>query len=389
MNTWHWAFVFLTGLLMMLGCRTDPRITALENELRLQEDRIYELQDSLETAQASLDACQKENETPRKGEGEADTTPERTLPRAPTPPEPPAKFAPAEGKPAKSAKSSVPPKAEEIPDLQIEMPEPGDFKPEVPNTLKSAPAAPGVLPTPPLRDAPKAIPNPSRGKDAPDEAPPFKPGANKGAGPVLPRADVGSIDSASARVQKIALDELLTGAFDVDGRPGDDGLSVVVQPLDDGGRRAVAAGPISVVLIDPALSGEAARVARWDFTAEETAAMYRKSGSAEGFHLELRWPDGTSLAHDDLRLFVRYTTADGRKLQAEKPIEIALAGGPPPRDATARSTPTWRRKETIEQRPQTPDFSSSRLEAPAPPPPPPDVPVAQSSRRPTWSPERR
>jgi hypothetical protein len=387
MNTWHGAVVLLMGLLM-LGCRTDPRITALENELRLQEDRIYELQDSLKTAQESLEASQQDGEASRKDEGESDAASERISPRALAPPEPPAKLAPAERKPAKTTTPSGSPKTEELPELQIEMPAPGDFKTDVPETLKSTPA-PGELPLPKLRDAPKAIPNPSRGKDAPGEAPPFQPGANKGAGPALPRADAGSIDPASARVQKITLDELLTGAFDVDGRPGDDGLSVVVQPLDDNGRRAVAAGPISVVVIDPAISGEAARVARWDFTAEETAAMYRKSGSAEGFHLELRWPDQTAIRHDELRLFVRYTTADGRKLHAEKPIEVALAGGPPPRDATARSTPAWRRKEVIEPQPQTPDFSSSRLESPAPPPPPSDAPVAQSSRRPTWSPERR
>ena len=44
---------------------------------------------------------------------------------------------------------------------------------------------------------------------------------------------------------------------------------------------------MSVVVIDPALDGNAARVARWDFTAAETAAMFRRSGAALAIHLTM------------------------------------------------------------------------------------------------------
>ena len=112
---------------------------------------------------------------------------------------------------------------------------------------------------------------------------------------------------------------------------------MVVEPRDRAGRTVDAPADMSVVVIDPALEGNAARVARWDFTAAETAAMFRRSGSSLAIHLTMAWP-GDPPAHHKLHLFVRYVTADGRKLQADQPIEVALAG-----DRTTRWTPSDRR----------------------------------------------
>ena len=41
---------------------------------------------------------------------------------------------------------------------------------------------------------------------------------------------------------------------------------------------------MAVVLLDPdpSMVGDAARVARWDFASEATAAFYRKTATAEG-----------------------------------------------------------------------------------------------------------
>ena len=53
-------------------------------------------------------------------------------------------------------------------------------------------------------------------------------------------------------------------------RHRDDGLLVVVEPRDFGGNIVNAPGDISVALLDPALTGEQARLRRWDFAAAET-----------------------------------------------------------------------------------------------------------------------
>ena len=73
--------------------------------------------------------------------------------------------------------------------------------------------------------------------------------------------------------------------------------------------------------------------ARWDFTPAETAALFRRTGNAAAIHLAMGWPAHPP-KHRKLQLFVRYVTADGRKLEANQPIEIALPG-----DRTASWTP--------------------------------------------------
>jgi hypothetical protein len=102
-----------------------------------------------------------------------------------------------------------------------------------------------------------------------------------------------------------------------------------------------------------------------------------------------------------LQLFVRYITADGRRLESNQPIEIALPG-----DKTARWTPAERviqdvreerviRDQRVEDRtpPSEPrrlsEWASSRdADEPSPRTASRDAePI--DSERPVWSPERR
>ena len=82
----------------------------------------------------------------------------------------------------------------------------------------------------------------------------------------------------------------------------------------------------------------------------------------------MAWPDGPP-KHHKLHVFVRYVTADGRKLQTDRPIDVASPGEPPTRGATT-SAPTDRPADRD-------DIAQS----------PPDD--AARPHRPVWSPERR
>ena len=98
---------------------------------------------------------------------------------------------------------------------------------------------------------------------------------------------------------------------------------------------------MSVVVLDPAFEGEAARVARWDFTAAETAAMFRRTGTESAIHLTMAWP-GDPPAHGKLHLFVRYVTADGRKLGGRSADRGGAAGrqdGPVDAQSTGPADP--------------------------------------------------
>ena len=123
---------------------------------------------------------------------------------------------------------------------------------------------------------------------------------------------------------------------------------------------------MSVVVLDPAVldeRGKAARVARWDFTAAETASLFRRTDSSRAIHLAMAWPADPP-KHNKLHLFVRYVTADGRKLEADRPIEVALPGerqaGWTPAPPSARAADGGEFRPPARQAPIGPDAESWR-----------------------------
>lgn len=200
------------------------------------------------------------------------------------------------------------------------------------------------------------------------------------------------LPGADAEVVAVTLDPRLTSGYDDDGASGDDGLTVVVQPRDADGQIVPRPGPISVVLIDPALAprGDVARLARWDFTTDQIARMW----AGGSLFLKMAWPQSRP-SSGPLRLFVRYTTGDGRQLQADREISIRQPGEPSDGwSTTADSTPaippaehtdrvidsTWRPNPAASAAPAA--TASPRVRREAPPH------VATRPARPVWSPTR-
>jgi hypothetical protein len=149
---------------------------------------------------------------------------------------------------------------------------------------------------------------------------------------------------------------------------------------------------MSIVVLDPGLrdeEGKAARVARWDFTAAETAAMFRRTGATAAIHLMMTWPDHPP-KHNKLHLFVRYVTADGRNVEANQPIEVAPAG-----DKTIRWTPSEspvRADPSADRRPAPESWRPNEMPTARVPGPSPYTATrsdASNSARPVWSPDRR
>lgn len=127
------------------------------------------------------------------------------------------------------------------------------------------------------------------------------------------------------KVTHLFLNPLHTGGVDLDQRPGDDGLALLLEPRNAADQFVPSAGNLSVVLLDPAQSGDAARIARWNFDSRDTQQAISDSGDARGIRLEMPWPSRAP-ASGQLKLFVRYETADGRKIQAERDVFIKLPG---------------------------------------------------------------
>lgn len=97
-------------------------------------------------------------------------------------------------------------------------------------------------------------------------------------------------------------------------------LEILVQPRNADGNYVSLPANLSVVVIDDELTGDAARVARWDLDASETSRLFRNTDRGEGIHLEFDWPHGDPLGKK-LHLYVRYITIDGRKIQAHQFLE--------------------------------------------------------------------
>ena len=97
---------------------------------------------------------------------------------------------------------------------------------------------------------------------------------------------------------------------------------MAIEQRDAEGKRVLAPGDLSIVVVDPALEGRAARIARWDFEADELADHVRRNRDGGSLQFELPWP--TQPQHNDLRVFARFTTYDGRRLEANLPIDVPL-----------------------------------------------------------------
>ena len=93
-------------------------------------------------------------------------------------------------------------------------------------------------------------------------------------------------------------------------------LKVIVQPRDQAENVVPVAGALTLVVLNPQLR---TRVARWEFGASQTRQWIEETSRDAGLHVPLpgsgEWGEG-----QDLDLFVRYVTADGRRLEAQCPL---------------------------------------------------------------------
>jgi hypothetical protein len=149
-----------------------------------------------------------------------------------------------------------------------------------------------------------------------------------------------ALQGDNTKVEAITIRPVVAGGRRAEQSPGGDGIALWIEPRDQAGNLVRAAAPVAVVVLDPDPStvGPAARIGRWDFASEATAAFYRKTATAEGIFLELTWP-GDPPKHRTLEVFVRYTTDDGRKIEARRPIHLD-----PANQSAVEPHSTWSRR---------------------------------------------
>jgi hypothetical protein len=238
----------------------------VEQEARMLEDEVYSLESQLASACNAREALQQENEDLRRqlSGGGGGMTP-------------PARELPSSGGGRRPAPTTEAPKLEAP---SIELPEPTSTPPDTLIPGNEQPVTPGPM---------------------------------------------GALDRQPIELK---INKRMTGGLDRDRRNGDEGILVLVEPRDDQGKLSRVPGAVSVVLMDPSQTGDASRVARWDFQAHEFDKHFKKSPFGTGLEYELNWPKDAP-ASRDLMLFVRYISPEGTKLTSDTPLAIRLAGDYP------------------------------------------------------------
>ncbi len=127
-------------------------------------------------------------------------------------------------------------------------------------------------------------------------------------------------------VDSVAFDNFFTGGNNTDGIPGDEGITLLVETRNAQGDVIRPEGEIDISLLDPAAASESeARVGLWRLTVEEVRENFRDAAVGRGVRLDLPWQNGLP-RREELRLFVRFTDANGERIQSDRPLRIELPG---------------------------------------------------------------
>lgn len=340
----------------VLGCQTvDPSMELLESELRAQEDQIYYLDRQVDRLCAQLASCRKNNQSLRQQLNEkqpsdarpsSSPSPATARPNAATGERP---TAPATEPNSRPPASATPPPSSIDPD-DLEIPE-----------IDLGPDAEGV-----------------------DEANPGSPG--------LDAAESLDDQAVNAQVTRIVLNSRLTGGYDEDGQPGDEAIMVVIEPQNSAGQYVALPGDLSVIVVDPQSPAPMRELARWEFDASETVPWLKKTLLGRGIHLQLPWPNQPP-SSERLQLYVRYRTAAGEELLAQREVRVDLVATRLPADLSSSAPrPAAAIASDESFLPNTTSAAHDLLSSQALiPPRAPSVPgtaneITSRSNGPTWSP---
>lgn len=329
---------FCANLFLFSGCcshrRAGMEFELLHQEMRQMEDYIYHLEDELAHATNRLNQLGDENNS-----ASPDGLPSSVLhetDRATSPPIDP---------PTHQDNENV----RMVPNIELG----GDFNLQPPTETNAADGLPSVnLPTnanpiEPQDDTESAAPGAN--SDFPDDLEDIDSELDElldsGESDLLPdganrdhprQQEMVAEQPIDPHITHIVFNDRRTGGADLDGSPGDEGITVVVEPRNANGQFVPLAGPMTVVVLDPQMKGEDARVARWEVESTDASRSLFEIGPNRGIYLELPWQHAPP-QHSRVHVFARYETVDGRRLVADQQITIERQD-----DISSRWTPSTR-----------------------------------------------
>ena len=131
------------------------------------------------------------------------------------------------------------------------------------------------------------------------------------------------------RVRQIDWHPTMCRAQNTDGKPGDDGLYLVLVPRNNAGEFVPTSGALTLVVEETLADGSVSRIGRYEYTAEELREQLEPIGSAPGLHLPIRFrehiPTGSSVD-----VYAKFTSEDGTTMVNRRTIQLrkSFASGP-------------------------------------------------------------
>lgn len=189
--------------------------------------------------------------------------------------------------------------------------------------------------------------------------------------------------SHSGQVDRIVLNSRLTGGYDFDGHPGDEGLLLVIEPQDKTGKYMAIPGDLTIAVHDASKVGDEGRIAQWDYSVEESTELLRQTLLGKGFHLQLPWPNQTP-DQSELTVYTTYRSEEGRRLKTSRTIKIDVGN-----QSIAAADKPFSHETTLVPSPH--GTGASRVTGiPSPPKAPALLPVGPNhpTAGPNWQPSR-
>ncbi len=125
------------------------------------------------------------------------------------------------------------------------------------------------------------------------------------------------------RIVEIGFHPTMCRGHNFDDRPGDDGLYLVVTPVNATGQILNQTGSLTVIVEDAAEPNENGRIAAWEITSEQLAETLEPIGAAQGFHLSLPW-QGKPPTSKVVTVYLRYSNAVGRTLVNQREVHLRI-----------------------------------------------------------------
>ena len=101
-----------------------------------------------------------------------------------------------------------------------------------------------------------------------------------------------------------------------------EGLHAEFQMKDAAGNIILAPGPTVIVVTDPTKTGDASRISKWNYTAEDIADIINNGQAGISIPLNMAWAKSCP-ENLDLELHILYSTSDGRLLTHRAKVNLA------------------------------------------------------------------